>query len=86
MILSAKDLQKDLGFASKNRSTNKKNKRKALEKQQMVVYSCLDLHAKSMDEIILESGLELLEVSSILSELVQKGYVREIFKNYYIRS
>lgn len=86
VILSAKDLQKDLGFASKNRSTNKKNKRKALEKQQMVVYSCLDLHAKSMDEIILESGLELLEVSSILSELVQKGYVREIFKNYYIRS
>ena len=86
MILSAEDLQKDLGFDRKICGVNKKNKRKPLEKHQMVVYSCLDLHAKSMDEIIIESGLELFEVSSILLELMQKGYVKEVFKNHYIRS
>ena len=86
MILSAEDLQKDLCLSRKICGANEKNKRKPLEKQQMVVYSCLDLHARSMDEIILKTGLELFEVSSILLELIQKGYVREIFKNHYIRS
>lgn len=86
MILSVEDLQNDLGFEGKNRNANKKIKKKPLEKQEMVVYSCLDLHAKSMDEIITESGLELFEVSGILIELVKKGYIKEIFKNYYIRS
>lgn len=86
IILSAEDLLKDLEIEAQKKGKVQKNKKNPLEKQQMVVYSGLDLQPKSMDEIILRTGLSFSEVSGILMELQQKGYIREIFKNYYIRS
>lgn len=56
-----------------------------LEKEERLVYSCVDLRPKSMEEILSESGIELRELQQILSVLQQRGVIAEIFKNCYIR-
>lgn len=56
-----------------------------LEKAERLVYSCVDLRPKSMEEILSESGMELRELQQNLAVLQQRGIVAEVFKNYYIR-
>lgn len=50
------------------------------------MYSGLDFQPRSLDEIMKRTGMTLSEVSGILMELQQKGNIKEIFKNYYVRS
>lgn len=56
-----------------------------LEKGESLVYSCVDLRPKSMDELLRETGLTMPELSGILAGLEQKGFLTETFKNCYIR-
>jgi len=86
IFLSVEDFIKMNGFCMKNEQSKEIKAKNLLEKQEMVVYSCLDLHPKSMDEIISETGIGLSELSMILIDLQQKEIIRESFKNYYIRS
>ena len=50
-----------------------------------VVYSGLNLLPKSMDELLMLTGLELSELMSALMELQLKGLVTEVSKNRYAR-
>lgn len=69
-----------------NDMCNKKEPEKILlEKEERLVYSCVDLRPKSMEEILSESGIKLRRLQQILSVLQQKGVIAEIFKNCYIR-
>lgn len=56
-----------------------------LEKEERLVYSCVDLRPKNMEELLRMSGFSMQELAVILDRLVQKGFVTETFKNYYIR-
>lgn len=56
-----------------------------LEKDELMVYSCLDLHPKFINNIIEETGLNLLEVLHILEKLKKNRQVQETFQNYYCR-
>ncbi|MCI9307477.1 MAG: hypothetical protein HFI28_13580 [Lachnospiraceae bacterium] len=49
------------------------------------MYSCLGLQAKNPEEMSLETGLLPVEILRILTSLELKGYVKEIYKNNYIR-
>lgn len=55
-----------------------------LEKSEKLVYSCVDLSPKSLDELLTESKLEFSKLVRILSVLQTKGYIKEVYKNYYI--
>jgi len=63
---------------------NEKNK-KVLESTDDLVYSCVGLYPKNVDQIAQESRVEIRKLMSILVTLELQGYIREITKNYYIR-
>ena len=63
---------------------NKKNIN-MLEKKEKVVYSGLDLYPKDLENIALETGMNISEILEILIKLELKGYIREEGKNHYIR-
>ena len=56
-----------------------------LEKKEKVVYSGLDLYPKDLENIALETGMNISEILEILIKLELKGYIREEGKNHYIR-
>lgn len=56
-----------------------------LEKEERLVYSCVDLRPKNMEKLLQETGLPMPEMARVLAELTQKGFITETFKNYYIK-
>ena len=56
---------------------------KGLAKTEKMVYSCLDLQPKFLDEIIQQSGLSVGECMGALMELEWKGYVVRTANQYY---
>ena len=51
-----------------------------------MVYSCLDLHPKNIEEIFQEIPLKLEEIMEILLKLELEGLIMEPVKNYYTRT
>ena len=82
---SMEEFLKELGMKKENKTAQKKIMENALEKNERLVYSMLDLTPKHLDSIIEETNLNFMEVISILSDLQREGWVKEIYKNYYIR-
>lgn len=77
LLLSPEDLIGEIGlFQEKNKLS--------LEKNESLVYSCLDLHPKSMEEISRQTALDIVTLAELLDSLEEKGYVREVFQNHYI--
>ena len=62
-----------------------KNKKIILEKENEVVYSCLDLLPQSIEEIIDKTGMNSSEVYEVLMNLVMDGLVIEPVRNHYAR-
>lgn len=56
-----------------------------LEKIECMVYSCFDFYPKSLEQVLQESALDLLTLLSTVMDLCDKGYLREVFKNQYIK-
>ena len=57
----------------------------SLAREEAIVYSCLDLYPKSIEDILSEVKLDFLEVLAAIAGLMRYGIIREVFKNYYIR-
>ena len=68
-------------------TTNAKNNKneKMLESPERMVYSCLDLFPKGIDELMKETELSISELMERLITLELKGYAEEVSRNYYIR-
>ena len=56
-----------------------------LEKEESLVYSCVDLRPKSLEELLRKTQFPMPVLAQILVQLEQKGFITETFKNYYIR-
>ncbi len=56
-----------------------------LTEEEQLVYECLDLCAKNLDEIITLSGLDLLTALDALDVLKRDHLVQETFQNYFCR-
>lgn len=63
-----------------------KNEKLSLEKSERLVYSCVDLSPKNLDELMSETAFSFPELMEILESLRRKGCILEVYKNYYIRS
>lgn len=59
---------------------------KLLETKEKIVYDCLSLEPKSVEDIICETNLTVSECISILFRLELKGYVKQVVKDFYILS
>ena len=57
-----------------------------LERDEKLVYSCLDLYARSAEEVLLSTKLPYQELLRLLTELEFKGVIKEVGKGYYIRT
>lgn len=71
-------------FDDKDRRKNKK-KKIVLEKENEVVYSCLDLLPQSIEEIIDKTGINSSKLYEILMNLIMDGLVIEPARNHYAR-
>lgn len=56
-----------------------------LEKEESLVYSCFDFYPKSIDEVLNEINMDLIQLLSIIVHLTELGLIQECFKNQYIR-
>jgi DNA processing protein len=56
-----------------------------LEKEESLVYSCLDLYPKNIRLISEHTGLNRRKLLEILNLLKEKGLIREDIRNYYTR-
>ncbi|MFA9375348.1 MAG: DNA-processing protein DprA [Lachnotalea sp.] len=82
---SPQDIMDELGIKyEKNRKLIKKINN-LLERKENMVYSCLDLQPKSLDEILGDVKLEYAEIMVALVDLEIKGFIKETSKNYYIK-
>ncbi len=70
------------GHACKKDAKNEK----VLETKEKLVYSCLGLYPKGVDQVAAETKLNIKEVMERLVTLELEGYIREISKNQYIIS
>jgi DNA processing protein len=77
ILISPEELLGDLGILSE------KNKI-VLEKSERLVYSLLDLHPKSIDEISQKTALDFVTTAEILFSMERKGLVRQVWQNHYI--
>lgn len=68
----------------KNRDSGKKNKI-GLARDLNLVYSCLDLRPKSLDDIIRKTGLAPETVSRCAVELTLLGRIEETGRHYYVK-
>ena len=56
-----------------------------LEKDESMVYACLSLRPKSLEELLRQTGYTMPELADILQRLIHREMITEKFKNYYIR-
>lgn len=83
---SPESILMELGITtSKNKKINK-NYNNLLESIPNMVYSCLDLQPKSLDEIIHNVQLTISEVLSAIVELELQGFIEETSKNHYAKT
>lgn len=75
----------DYNLKCKNCENISKCARLGLEKDEQLLYSCLDLEPKFIDIIIEETGFSFPQVIHLLNRLKRQGLVRETFKNYFSR-
>lgn len=61
-----------------------KNQKLLLETEEKIVYACLSLHPKNIEQIAEETGMALPDLSAVLFGLEMKHYIRQSMKNYYM--
>lgn len=57
----------------------------SLEKEDLLVYSCLDFYPKDIEEVMKETNLEMISVLNSLMNLCEKKIIKEAFVNQYVR-
>lgn len=86
IFLSPEDFLEELGFFVNSAGASAQKQKLSLEKSERLVYSCLDLSPKNLDELMAETGLSFPEFMENLESLRGKGCILEVYKNYYIRT
>ena len=86
IISDVEDFLKDLELCGNHTEFQENFNKFLLEKDESLVYSCVDLQPKSIETLIEQTGLSCQQIADILQSLVNKELIKENFKNYYIRT
>lgn len=86
IITSIEELLLELGLSSGKINEEKMKNNFALEKEDSLVYSCLRLVPKTLEELLEETKLPLLAVIESAQRLTDFGLAEEVYKNQYSRS
>ncbi len=74
-----------LNIAVQKKNLKSNSDKMPLEKEEKLVYGCLDLSPKFINSIINETDLNLLTVLQAINSLKKKQLVQETFQNYFCR-
>lgn len=85
MISDVEDFLTELELCMDFGGKQKNLRKLSLAKDESLVYSCLSLQPKGIEELLEETGLGLPQTAGILAGMVQKGFITETVKNYYIK-
>lgn len=85
ILNSVEDFAKDLELCMKVDAVQENFNKLLLEKDESLVYACLSLRPKSMEDLLKKTGFPMPQLVDILQRLIQKDFITESFKNYYIR-
>lgn len=77
-------LLKEWGMELSGVPDDRTKNKKALETPEKLVYSCLGLYPKNIEQIAEETNLNPRELVGLLVSLELQGYAREISKNNYV--
>lgn len=84
LLTSPEMLLKEWGIGAFDVSERKGKNKKVLETPEKLVYSCLGLYPKNIEQIAEETKLSPRELVGLLVSLELQGYAREITKNNYV--
>lgn len=85
IITNIDEFMEDLKLCVVHREFQENFNKLLLEKDESVVYSCVDLRPKSVEELMRNTGYTCQRLADVLQSLIQKDLVCECFKNFYIR-
>ncbi len=85
IISNIEDFVKELEISGMCEYRQEKIENLLLEKEERLVYSCVDLRPRNVEELLQKTKLPMPVLAQILAQLQQKGVITETFKNYYIR-
>lgn len=80
------DYMKEMAIFLQPADISRKKQKNILEKLERLVYSCVDLTPRNLEALMEQTGLALAEVVEGITALREKGYISEVYKNYFIRS
>lgn len=83
VVVSPEDLVKELEEIGSRKLKIVSNSNIFLAREEKLLYACLDLTPKSLEILMLESGIPIPKITSTLFALQQKGMIQEIGKNYF---
>ncbi len=83
IAFSVEDLKKEMGLFCEKKTNISKSTKLSLVTEEKLVYSCLDLQPKSLNEIVEAAGLPVSQVLSALLSLQLKGYITEAKRSHY---
>lgn len=86
ILISPEELLEELGIGARCCCQKTDKIEKTLESPENMVYSKLDLYPKSVDSLVRETGLMPNVLMSHLTALVLEGKIKEVSKNYYVRT
>lgn len=76
--------EKFKNFVLKQENGNKNFEKILLASREKIVYACLSLRPKHMEELMEETGISLPELTSLLFDMEMKHYIKQPLKNYFI--
>ncbi len=87
IVIEPEDILPEFHLELENKSANgKKQKSKiVLETQEKIVYACLDLEPRHIEQLILLTKLPQDALLLCLMRLEMVGYIRQPIKNYYVK-
>ena len=85
VLISPEELLEELRILGKQNVKKKLKNQIKLESAENIVYSCLGLYPKNVNQLIEETNMELSKLMNSLVSLEIQGYIKEISKNYYVR-
>lgn len=83
IITGIEDILEYFHISCKNSIQNTKSIKKVLAKEEKIIYSCLRLQPKHVEEILKETAMPVSQVRTILLQLELKGYISQPQKSYY---
>lgn len=85
IVNCVEDFMENLDLRIKNEWNQENFNKLLLEKDESLVYACLSLRPKNMEELLRKTGFTMPQMADVLQRLIRKEFVTETFKNFYIR-